>query len=457
MASNTMASSSLNVRGVSSTQSKSAQKQNQQLRKELKDAQHELKQVTSSVKESAEKAVSELEEIKRSEEDRETYLARINEINSDISQSSKIIKDSTSKIKYEEESLRVISESLSYYIKNKPQEEQDEISRLRGAKARVKATIKRLKETIEKENSNISSLGEKLRYFAKHYIESSTSAEQAKIRLSELGLKHQYFSERFEKLDQLVERKQRLGLAKPCGGKGVKNHIKYECYKDNIKVGYENVFGFWKHRLDVAKAQKEFLKNLKIDDVAGVCGNKDVDFKKFKTIFCSKGKLKAKFNNSKKLAQVLEKFRKKINSTLKYRKKRFQSEFKSFSANAKWFTLNFLKNLKSEKKDAVKSCVTNNYLRVDESSECFYSSVDLVACLASVENGAVKTSRGMHLYNLGFSGETLRDEPLMACHATASSSSKVSDSDRVAQAVKGSIQEERMEKITKATKRSVSK
>lgn len=184
-----------------------------------------------------------------------------------------------------------------------------------------------------------------------------------------------------------------LGQAKPCG-RIKSGTAKYKCYKGNIKKAHENVFGFWKKRIDGAKKKVDFAAGLKeksADDINKMCQAYTTPSlkrarKNFISAFCKNGELKKNLRNSKRLIAMKNRLLRLAKRAHKKAKSKFKVEFEAFRAQSLWFSRVYISRLKKEG-EPLKSCIDQTFVMDRGKPPCFYSSMDIASCIASGKIG----------------------------------------------------------------------
>lgn len=182
--------------------------------------------------------------------------------------------------------------------------------------------------------------------------------------------------------------KRRLGYANPCSGNRAK---KYRCYKKNMKIFHENVFGYWKQKRDLAKTklktieamEKSKLTPLTVVKGEGICKDAKGD-KAFKKQFCKGNVLKPYYKKGQNFKKGFAYYKAKAKKAERKAEKRFIKEFKAYKVNSKFFRMNFLKNLKAEQGE-LGACIKKTHIKeINGSAEkaCFYSDMDIAQCLS---------------------------------------------------------------------------
>ena len=200
----------------------------------------------------------------------------------------------------------------------------------------------------------------------------------------------------------------KLGYASACKGN---RSSQYKCFKNNIKIFHENVFGYWgdqkdkaelKYIYDVDAVECELLDvsekvalgstinkcatdSVGVNKLSSAQGNKYCALKtankSFKKKFCSGNKLKSFYQKNKNLSKAFAAYKIHKNKMKQKVIARFESELKAYKANTKWFTLKFMKELLSEQGE-LKQCIASTKLTQKRQKSCFYSSMDIAQCLS---------------------------------------------------------------------------
>ena len=311
------------------------------------------------------------------------------------------------------EELQANIEKLQKELEKVPATKRDgEVKELREKLSKQSRAIKRLKD--DQAACLLDKIGGGfLPYGCEHFEEKIKQAEQRQVSY----IKSLESSEQFQKIyqglasDELKRRLKaakesmdklshgpKLGNAKPCRGNRAK---KYQCYKKNMKVFHENVFGYWKNKLDkqkekhakVLELEKNFLKDGKFDKkfalekLEKMCAEKADAKKSFNRQFCKNGKVKAWYKKGNNFKNGFARFKRLSKKSLKKAEAKFKVELKAYKNNAKFFAMNFMQELLAEN-DTLKDCIDATHFRPKSypaNQGCFYSSMDIVECLAEYE------------------------------------------------------------------------
>ena len=196
-------------------------------------------------------------------------------------------------------------------------------------------------------------------------------------------------SKEIKEKNQKYKNLKRLGTAKPCNSK--KRMEKYQCYKQNMKVAHENLFGYWKSKYDKQKKLKDDTDKIakldqeKLNEKCSENTDTNIVLKDFQETFCNNGILLKRYQGKKgqnKLKKNLNYWKFLAKSRLKKAKNKFNKELEAYDANAKWFTLQFLKELINEEDPVLRTCIEGAYVKEGEDGTCFYSHRDVVNCFS---------------------------------------------------------------------------